>query len=305
MPGGVAGVPPLMAPPYADAACFMLHCLHRHGCMALKRAILRRRHPQNVIIMSYNIDLSGRVALITGASSGLGAQFARTLSKAGAAVVLAARRVERLKTLRAEIEAAGGDAHVVGVDVTDQGSIKAAVAHTETEMGSIDILVNNAGVSTTQRLLDVTQQDFDFVFDTNTRGAFFMAQEVGKRMIARAKGAAPGTFIGGRIVNIASVAGLRTLPQIGIYSMSKAAVIHMTRVMAQEWGPLRHQCQRAVSRLHRHRHQSSPLEHRRRPEAAGHAAAQARRSARGSRCAHRHLVQCAEPFRQWRGDQRG
>jgi NAD(P)-dependent dehydrogenase (short-subunit alcohol dehydrogenase family) len=204
--------------------------------MARKHAILRRRHPKNITIMSYNIDLSGRVALITGASSGLGAQFARTLSKAGAAVVLAARRVERLKTLRAEIEAAGGDAHVVGLDVTDQGSIKAAVAHTETEMGSIDILVNNAGVSTTQRLLDVSQQDFDFVFDTNTRGAFFVAQEVGKRMIARAKGAAPGTFIGGRIVNIASVAGLRTLPQIGIYSMSKAAVIHMTRVMAQEWG---------------------------------------------------------------------
>jgi NAD(P)-dependent dehydrogenase (short-subunit alcohol dehydrogenase family) len=211
-------------------------CLRRHGCRARKRAILRRRHPQDISIMSYHIDLSGRVALITGASSGLGAQFARTLSKAGAAVVLAARRVERLKTLRAEIEAAGGDAHVVGLDVTDQGSIKAAVAHTETEMGSIDILVNNAGVSATQRLLDVTQQDFDFVFDTNIRGAFFMAQEVGKRMIARAKGAAPGTFIGGRIVNIASVAGLRTMPQIGVYSMSKAAVIHMTRVMAQEWG---------------------------------------------------------------------
>ncbi len=211
-------------------------CGHGHGSAARKRAILLRRHPLNITIMSYNIDLSGRVALITGASSGLGAQFARTLSKAGAAVVLAARRVERLKSLRAEIEAAGGDAHVVGMDVTDQGSIKAAVAHTETEMGSIDILVNNAGVSTSQRLLEVTQQDFDFVFDTNTRGAFFVAQEVGKRMIARAKGAAPGTFIGGRIVNIASVAGLRTLPQIGIYSMSKAALIHMTRVMAQEWG---------------------------------------------------------------------
>ncbi len=214
----------------------MQPCRRRHGCAARKRAILLRRHPQNITIMSYNIDLSGRVALITGASSGLGAQFARTLSKAGAAVVLAARRVERLKTLRAEIEAAGGDAHVVGLDVTDQGSIKAAVAHTETEMGSIDILVNNAGVSATQRLLEVTQEDFDFVFDTNIRGAFFVAQEVGKRMIARAKGSAPGTFIGGRIVNIASVAGLRTLPQIGVYSMSKAAVIHMTRVMAQEWG---------------------------------------------------------------------
>jgi len=199
--------------------------------LSCSAAIRRTSH-----IMSYSIDLSGRVALITGASSGLGAQFARTLSKAGAAVVLAARRVERLKTLRAEIEAAGGDAHVVGLDVTDQSSIKAAVAHTETEMGSIDILVNNAGVSATQRLLEVTQEDYDFVFDTNTRGAFFVAQEVGKRMIARAKGAAPGTFIGGRIINIASVAGLRTLPQIGIYSMSKAAVLHMTRVMAQEWG---------------------------------------------------------------------
>jgi NAD(P)-dependent dehydrogenase (short-subunit alcohol dehydrogenase family) len=186
--------------------------------------------------MSYTIDLSGRVAIITGASSGLGAQFARTLSKAGAAVVLAARRVERLKTLRAEIEAAGGDAHVVGLDVTDTDSIKAAVAHTETEMGSIDILINNAGVSTTQRLLDVEAQDYDYVFNTNARGAFFVAQEVGKRMIARAKGAAPGTFIGGRIVNIASMAGLRTLPQIGLYAMSKAALIHMTRVMALEWG---------------------------------------------------------------------
>ena len=211
-------------------------CGHGHGCAARKRAILLRRHPQNITIMSYNIDLSGRVALITGASSGLGAQFARTLSKAGAAVVLAARRVERLKTLRAEIEAADGDAHVVGMDVTDQGSIKAAVAHTETEMGSIDILVNNAGVSATQRLLEVTQEDFDFVFDTNIRGAFFVAQEVGKRMIARAKGAAPGTFIGGRIVNIASMAGIRVLGQIGVYAMSKAAVIHMTRSMALEWG---------------------------------------------------------------------
>jgi NAD(P)-dependent dehydrogenase (short-subunit alcohol dehydrogenase family) len=186
--------------------------------------------------MSYCLDLSGRVALITGASSGLGAQFARTLSKAGAAVVLAARRVERLKTLRAEIEAAGGDAHVVGLDVTDLSSIKAAVAHTETEMGSIDILVNNSGVSTTQRLTDVTGEDYDYMFNTNTRGAFFVAQEVGKRMIARAKGAAPGTFIGGRIVNVASMAGLRVLPQIGVYAMSKAAVIHMTKAMAQEWG---------------------------------------------------------------------
>ncbi len=186
--------------------------------------------------MSYNLDLSGRVALITGASSGLGTQFALTLAKAGAAVVLAGRRLERLKTLRAEIESLGGDAHVVGMDVTDVDSIRAAIAHAETEVGAIDILINNSGVSTTERLVDVTEETYDFVFDTNTRGAFFTAQEVAKRMLARAKGSAPGTFTGGRIVNIASAAGLRTMPQIGVYCISKAAVVHMTRVMAAEWG---------------------------------------------------------------------
>ena len=186
--------------------------------------------------MSYSIDLEGRVALVTGASSGLGAQFARTLAKSGACVVLAARRVERLKALRAEIEAGGGDAHVVQLDVTDIDSIKAAVARAETEVGTLDILINNSGVSTTQKLVDVTPEDYDFVMDTNVRGAFFVAQEVGKRMLARARGAAPGTYTGGRIVNIASMAGLRVLSQIGVYAMSKAAVVHMTRAMALEWG---------------------------------------------------------------------
>jgi NAD(P)-dependent dehydrogenase (short-subunit alcohol dehydrogenase family) len=186
--------------------------------------------------MSYSIDLSGRVALITGASSGLGAQAARTLARAGAAVVLAARRVEKLKDLRAQIEGEGGDAHVTPLDVTDVASIRAAVAHAETEVGSIDILVNNAGVSTTQRLQDVGEDDFDRIFNTNVRGAFFVAQEVAKRMLARARGAAPGTYTGGRIINIASMAGLKVLPQIGAYAMSKAAVVHMTRAMALEWG---------------------------------------------------------------------
>jgi hypothetical protein len=186
--------------------------------------------------MSYNIDLSGRVALITGASGGLGAQFARTLSAAGAAVILASRRVEKLKELRAQIDGQGGDAHVIELDVTDQASIRSAVAHAETEVGSIDILVNNSGVSTTQRVQDVTSADFDYVFDTNVKGAFFVAQEVGKRMLARAQGSAPGSFTGGRIVNVASVAGLRVLPKISVYSMSKAAVVQMTRAMAQEWG---------------------------------------------------------------------
>ena len=186
--------------------------------------------------MAYTIDLSGRVAFVTGASSGLGAQFARALAQAGAAVVLASRRVDKLKALRAHIEGEGGDAHVMELDVTDRHSIKAAVAHAETEVGSIDILVNNSGVSTTQRIQDVTEGDFDYIFDTNVRGAFFMAQEVGKRMLARAQGTAPGSYTGGRIINIASMAGLKVLPQIGAYCMSKAAVIQMTKAMALEWG---------------------------------------------------------------------
>ena len=190
--------------------------------------------------MAYSIDLSGRVAFVTGASSGLGAQFARTLARAGAGVVLATLEPAHLqrvrKELRARIEGEGGDAHVVELDVTDHDSIKAAVAHAETEMGSIDILVNNSGVSTTQRIQDVTPEDYDFIFNTNVKGAFFVAQEVGKRMLARSRGAAPGSFTGGRIINIASMAGLKVLPQIGAYCMSKAAVVQMTRAMALEWG---------------------------------------------------------------------
>jgi len=186
--------------------------------------------------MAYSIDLSGRVAFVTGASSGLGAQFARTLARAGAAVVLASRRIDKLKDLRAEIEGEGGDAHVIELDVTDHDSIKSAVAHAQTEVGSIDILVNNSGVGTTQRIQDVSLEDFDYVFNTNVKGAFFVAQEVGKRMLARARGAAPGSYTGGRIINVASMAGLRPFPQIGVYAMSKAAVVQMTKAMALEWG---------------------------------------------------------------------
>jgi NAD(P)-dependent dehydrogenase (short-subunit alcohol dehydrogenase family) len=183
--------------------------------------------------MGIELNFDGKVALVTGASSGLGERFAKVLAQAGAQVVLASRRTERLKELRAEIEAEGGAAHVVALDVTDYGSIKSAIAHAETEAGPIDILVNNSGVSTTQRLLDVTPEDYSYVMDTNQRGAFFVAQETAKRMIARAKGDPRKQH---RIINIASVAGLKVLPQIGIYCMSKAAVVHMTKSMAVEWG---------------------------------------------------------------------
>lgn len=186
--------------------------------------------------MAYTIDLSGRVALITGASGGLGAQFAKTLAQAGASVVLASRRLDRLKDLRSQLESDGLQAHVVLMDVSMKSSIVKAVEHIEQEVGPIDILVNNSGVSTTQKIQDVQEADFDFVFDTNVRGAFFVAQEVGKRMLGRAMGAEKGNFPGARIINIASVAGIRVLPQIGLYAMSKASVIQMTKAMALEWG---------------------------------------------------------------------
>ena len=186
--------------------------------------------------MSYTIDRSGRVALVTGASSGLGAQFARTLAQAGAAVVLASRRIDRLKALRAEIEAAGGQAHAVAMDVNDPATIEAAVAEAEAHLGPIDILVNNSGVALTQRAQDTTPEEFDFVFNTNVRGAFFVAQAVGKRMVARARAEPTGLLPHARLIHIASMAGLKVLPQISVYCMSKAAVVHMTRALATEWG---------------------------------------------------------------------
>jgi NAD(P)-dependent dehydrogenase (short-subunit alcohol dehydrogenase family) len=183
--------------------------------------------------MGIEVNFEGRVALVTGASSGLGTRFAKVLAKAGAQVVLASRRIERLKELRAEIEAEGGAAHVFFLDVTDLASIRSAVAHAETEVGPIDILINNSGVSTSQPLSEATSEEYDYIVNTNQRGAFFMAQETAKRMIARYRGDPSKQH---RIINIASVAGLRAVPHIGIYGMSKAAVIHMTKAMAAEWG---------------------------------------------------------------------
>ena len=178
--------------------------------------------------MSVEFNLSGKVALVTGASSGLGARFAKVLADAGATVALAARRVERLKELRAEIDAEGGEAHVYELDVTSVSSIRACVGQVEEDLKKIDILVNNSGVSSQGRILDVTEEDYDYVMTTNTKGAFFVAQQVAHLMTAQKTQ--------GRIINIASVAGLRALSQLSVYSISKAAVVHMTRAMAVEWG---------------------------------------------------------------------
>jgi hypothetical protein len=174
------------------------------------------------------LRLDGKTALVTGASSGLGWRFATTLAAAGARVALAARRTERLETLKAEIERTGGRAHALALDVTDVASVRAGVAAAEAALGPLDILVNNSGVSVTKRAGEIEEADYDFVMDTNAKGAFFVAQAAGRAMIAAKR---PG-----RIVNIASAAGLRVLGQLSVYCMSKAAVIHMTRALALEWG---------------------------------------------------------------------
>jgi NAD(P)-dependent dehydrogenase (short-subunit alcohol dehydrogenase family) len=204
--------------------------------LGIVKAVFRSKFLITILLemnMGIEVNFEGKVALITGASSGLGARFAKVLAMAGAQVVLASRRIDRLKELRAEIEAEGGAAHVVALDVTDYASIKSAIAHAETEAGPIDILINNSGVSTQQKLVDVTPEEYAFVMDTNLRGAFFVAQETAKRMITRYKGDHKKQH---RIINIASVAGLRVIPQLGIYCISKAAVVQMTKAMAVEWG---------------------------------------------------------------------
>jgi NAD(P)-dependent dehydrogenase (short-subunit alcohol dehydrogenase family) len=183
--------------------------------------------------MALNVNLKEKVAFVSGASSGIGARCARVLAAAGANVVLAARRMSRLKELRAEIEAAGGAAHATRLDVTDLDSVRSAVAEAESQCGPLDILINNSGVAAAQLITDVQESDYERLFDTNVRGAFFLAQTVGRRMIEHSR---TNSGFRGRIVNIASVAALRTMPRLGVYSMTKAAVIQMTRAQAAEWG---------------------------------------------------------------------
>ncbi|WP_341894624.1 SDR family oxidoreductase [Ferrovibrio terrae] len=177
--------------------------------------------------MSMGISLKGKVAVVTGASSGLGERFAELLSSAGAAVALAARRTDRLKTLADRITANGGTAITVKLDVNDYDNIQGAFAEIAGRLGGVDILINNSGVSKQARITDVTPDDYDFTMNTNTKGAFFVAQAAAKDMIARKAE--------GRIINIASVAGLKVLSQLSVYCMSKAAVVQMTKAMALEW----------------------------------------------------------------------
>jgi len=173
--------------------------------------------------------MHGRCALITGASSGLGAHFARLLAAQGARVALAARRLDRLEALAQEIEAAGGTALAVACDVTDEASVVDAAARAAAGLGTLDILVNNSGVSGGKPFLDTSAEAWDSVLDTNLRGAFLMCREFARAAIA--------TGQGGRIVNVASILGLRTIKGVVPYSASKAGLCHMTAALAMELGP--------------------------------------------------------------------
>ncbi|MEC9347435.1 MAG: SDR family NAD(P)-dependent oxidoreductase [Pseudomonadota bacterium] len=172
--------------------------------------------------------LDGKVAFVTGASSGLGAHFARRLGAAGAKVAIAARRAGRLATLADEISGAGGTAFAVELDVTDVASIEPAYDRIEAALGTVDILVNNSGVTAPNALHRISEADYDFVLDTNLKGAFFVAQAMAKRLIAARRG--------GRIINISSTLAHRVIGQLSIYSMSKIAMDQMTKAMALEWG---------------------------------------------------------------------
>jgi NAD(P)-dependent dehydrogenase (short-subunit alcohol dehydrogenase family) len=177
--------------------------------------------------MSKRFDLTGKVALVTGASSGLGVHFARTLAAAGASVAIAARRAARLASLQAELNAAGAKAVAVELDVQAGDSITAAFAAAERALGPIDIVINNAGISIVKPALEMPLEDWDAVVNTNLRGAWLVAQTAGKRWLTSKR---PGV-----IVNIASILGLRTIGQVAPYNASKAGLIHLTRALAMEW----------------------------------------------------------------------
>lgn len=171
--------------------------------------------------------MDGRVALVSGASSGLGRHFAGVLARAGARVALGARRVDESQRAVDEIAAAGGTAVAVPLDVTDESSIEAALHTIEAQLGKVDTLVNNAGVASVQAALDVDGAAWDRIIDTNLKGAWLLARACASRLV---EGGAPGA-----IVNIASIIGHRVSGAVMPYAVSKAGMVHMTRVLAMEW----------------------------------------------------------------------
>ncbi|MFQ3200138.1 MAG: NAD(P)-dependent dehydrogenase (short-subunit alcohol dehydrogenase family) [Zhongshania sp.] len=179
----------------------------------------------NTAIFS-SLDLSGRVALVTGASSGLGAHFAMVLAQAGATVVAAARRVDRLELLVADIIGAGGQAIAVAMDVNDADSVVASFDQVEASVGTVSILVNNAGVANPSRFVDSTEQQWDFTVDTNLKAVWRVSRDASERMIKAG--------VTGSIINIASILGLQPGANNALYATAKAGVIQLTKNSAQE-----------------------------------------------------------------------
>ncbi|MEQ8332465.1 glucose 1-dehydrogenase [Nisaea sp.] len=172
-----------------------------------------------------SFDLTGKVALVTGASQGLGARFAETLAANGAAVAVAARQVAKLQELAERIRAAGGTAHAVAMDVTDPASVTAATEDAEAALGPLDVLVNNAGIAVQKPFLEMSPEDYDQVLDTNLKGCFLVAQAVARRM--KESG-------GGSIINIASVLGTEVIGALSTYCASKGGLLQLNRAMALE-----------------------------------------------------------------------
>jgi NAD(P)-dependent dehydrogenase (short-subunit alcohol dehydrogenase family) len=170
--------------------------------------------------------LNGHKALVTGASSGLGRHFAMTLAGAGAEVIVAARRADKLAALVKETAALGANAHAVSVDVTSEASVREAFDQIGNTIGTADIIVNNAGVTTTRPVLQQSEQDWDSVIDTNLKGGWLVAQEGARRMIAAKHG--------GSIINIASILGERVAGGVAPYAISKAGLVQATKVLALE-----------------------------------------------------------------------
>jgi len=172
-------------------------------------------------------DLSGRVAIVTGTSRGLGQYFARALAKAGADLVLTSRNREHLLPFENEIKSLGRRAVSVVLDVRDQASIERMVADAEKAFGHLDILVNNAGCNVRKPALDVTWDDWNLILDTNLRGSFFVAQAVARRMIPRGYG---------RIINIGSVTSVAGYAGLGPYGASRGGIRQLTMSLADDWG---------------------------------------------------------------------
>jgi NAD(P)-dependent dehydrogenase (short-subunit alcohol dehydrogenase family) len=181
--------------------------------------------------MTLAFDLTGRTVLITGASSGLGRRFALVTAAAGAKVALAARRVDRLEGLAAEIAADGGVAFPVAMDVTDEASIIAGYDAAEAALGTINSVIANAGMNNRALAAEITGEAWDEVMAINVRGVFLTAREGARRMMAagsRERG-------DGRIILVASIGALKVLPGLAAYCTSKAAVLMMGKSLAREW----------------------------------------------------------------------